>query len=88
MLREAVGGMVSEPYHASKPSPLSHVLMFSCLNKNHVLMSFNKNMFLCSHVFQKNMFSCLTAACVVRFGDRTSYASLNFISLIDNLLVR
>ena len=42
----------------------SHVLM--SLQKKHVLMS-----------FINYMFSCLTAACVVRFGDRTSYASLN-----------
>ena len=30
-----------------------------------------------SSCLQKNMFSCLTDACVVQFGDRTSYTSLN-----------
>ena len=33
---------------------------------------FPKTMFFCSYVFPKTMFFCLTAACVVRFGDRTS----------------
>ena len=42
-------------------------------------------MFFCSYVFKKNMFSCITDACVVRFGDRTSYASLNnWISSVFN----
>ena len=56
MLRETVGGTVSEPYHASKPSPLSLVLMFSCLSITtcpHVLMSHKETMSPCSSVSQK-----------------------------------
>lgn len=50
-------------------------------------------MFSCSYVFpkqtcslvlmsSKTMFSCLTAACVVRFGDRTSYIYFYFLQII------
>ena len=56
MLRETVGGTVSEPYHASKPSPISLVLMFSCLSITtcpHVLMSHKETMSPCSSVSQK-----------------------------------
>ena len=49
--------------------PSSHVLMFSCLSKKHVLLSSQnhvllfsclspKTMFFCSHVFPKIMFFC------------------------------
>ena len=61
--------------HVLMSSKQKHVLLFSCLQNN---------MFSCPHVFKKNMISCLTDACVVRFGDRTSYTSLNiwiFLSL-------
>ena len=56
--------------HASKPSPLPLVLMFSCLNKKHVHMSFQKKT--CSHVlmsFKKPvlMFSCLFKKHVLMF---------------------
>ena len=50
-------------------------------------MSFKKT---CSSVlmsFPKTMFFCLTAACVVRFGDRTSYSFLNTLMQINTSYV-
>ena len=65
-----------------------HVILFSCLQKKHVLM------FSCPHVLKKHvlLFSCLKKtcslvkqmACVVRFGDRTSY----YISYLKSVIIK
>ena len=54
-------GTVRRPYLLQIPQASlhtsSHVLLFSCLNKN-LFLCLQKNMFLCSYVFKKTMFLC------------------------------
>ena len=57
-------GTVRRPYLLQIPQASlhtsSHVLLFSCLNKNLFFCSlvFQNNLFFCSYVFKKTMFLC------------------------------
>ena len=56
-----------------------HVILFSCLQKKHVLM------FSCPHVLKTKTCSLVKQmACVVRFGDRTSY----YISYLKSVIIK
>ena len=54
-------GTVRRPYLLQIPQASlhtsSHVLLFSCLNKN-LFLCLQNNLFFCSYVFKKNMFLC------------------------------